>query len=631
MGGIYGYSGFDESGLLDRMARVEAHRGLDGGGTFRSARLWMGARWAATRTGADNHQPVYNEDYTAAVCFDGAIFNAPELRQELRRCGHVFRSDCDAEVVVHAYEEWGEDSFARFAGMFAFGLHDTRTGETVLARDSCGLKPLYYYDDGRGCFLFASEIRALLESWRVPRRCNQKAIEPYLVYGELPGEETFFEGIHALPAAHVLIRNARGEVSIKRYFSLAAVAGGEPLDGEEAVGAVGTQLRASVRQAMDVEGPVGVALGSGLNAALLAALLYEYSDQVRSFSVDCTGSSEEALEASEAARLLGISHRTVPCGPEDLGCLPDVIRRLGCPTDDPRVVLESRLAGYVSGDVKVLFSGYGANELFAGAAEHRRMCAAEGLHRRVPDLLRKGMVLPMMRVLPLAVLARLPGVGALFRGSEDKARIIDFVREFESRAVAANLRALQRVWDEGECRRLLVGRNAGGARSPAGALAGGEAELLNRMLEVQFSARRAHDCWVGMDAVAMSGGVEMRAPFLDPVLAGLAMRVRPGMRIRRGEGKWILRRVAANLVPGGVLARQEKSMTSSAVGLLAGPQFDRLVDQTLGEERVRFRGYFNPTAVRSLVKHARGRDPLVLRQLFSLITLELWHQEFIDR
>ena len=201
MCGIFGFAGFEKPDLLSRMAAAVQHRGPDGEGYFSEGRFSMGMRRLSIIDLEGGSQPIWNEDETLAVCFNGEIYNYLELREELEAAGHRFRTRSDTETLVHAFEEWGEACLARLNGMFAFALWDRREERLFLARDRAGQKPLYYWDRN-GRLLFASEIKALLESDEVERRPNRGAIDGYLALRYVPQPETLFDGVRVIPAGH---------------------------------------------------------------------------------------------------------------------------------------------------------------------------------------------------------------------------------------------------------------------------------------------------------------------------------------------------------------------------------------------------------------------------------------------
>ena len=229
MCGIFGFSGFVEEGLLSRMGDSLAHRGPDGRGSYQDEahRFYMGMRRLSIIDLEGGSQPIYNEDRSLAVCFNGEIYNYIELHDQLVQRGHTFRTRSDTEVIVHAYEEWGRECVKQFNGMFAFALHDSRTGETFFARDRCGQKPFYYHQSN-GRFVFASEVKAILECAQVPRACNVPAIDAYLALRYVPEPRTMFQGIFTLPAAHFLLLKNDGSVTIERYWDVPIFQGEYP-------------------------------------------------------------------------------------------------------------------------------------------------------------------------------------------------------------------------------------------------------------------------------------------------------------------------------------------------------------------------------------------------------------------
>jgi asparagine synthase (glutamine-hydrolysing) len=311
MCGIFGFTGFDDPGLLERMGKVLAHRGPDGEGYLRCGPISMGMRRLSIIDLAGGDQPIYNEDRTIAVCYNGEIYNYVELTDELQRRGHRFSTRCDTEVLVHAYEEFGIDFLERLNGMFAFALYDFRRGELFLARDRAGQKPLYYHHRN-GRLLFASEIKALLEAEQVERRCNVPALDQYLALRYVPQPTTLFEGIAVLPAGHFL-RLKNGQVTTQRYWRVGLSTGEYRSDAEYAeefeqlfVDAVRLTMRSDV--------PVAAYLSGGVDSSLVVAVMRRFTDRLKTFSIGFGSAIDETSQAAALARRLGCDHQTVQCG-----------------------------------------------------------------------------------------------------------------------------------------------------------------------------------------------------------------------------------------------------------------------------------------------------------------------------
>jgi asparagine synthase (glutamine-hydrolysing) len=401
MCGIFGFSGFVEKGLLSRMGGSLAHRGPDGEGSYEDQphRFFMGMRRLSIIDLKGGWQPIYNEDCSLAVCFNGEIYNYIELHDQLVEKGHSFRTRSDTEVIVHAYEEWGKECVKQFNGMFAFALHDSRSGDTFFSRDRCGQKPFYYYQSN-GRFVFASEVKAILECAQVPRACNIPAIDAYLALRYVPEPRTMFEGIFTLPAAHSLLLRRDGSVTIERYWDVPIFQGkylpeSELLDETEAI------LRNAVRLTMRSDVPVGGYLSAGVDSSLLVALMTESSNKVNTYSIGFNSPVDETHDAAETARLLGTDHHEIQCGPEDFDLLPKVVWHMDRPVGDALVIAFYKLAEGAGRDLKVIITSEGADEIFAGYSFQNVIQLAEWYRQLVPGFLHQQLAMPMLRAMPV--------------------------------------------------------------------------------------------------------------------------------------------------------------------------------------------------------------------------------------
>src|SRR5262245_3551047 len=445
MCGIFGFSGFVEDGLLSRMGDSLAHRGPDGRGCYadEAHRFYMGMRRLSIIDLEGGSQPIYNEDRSMAVCFNGEIYNYLELHDQLVQRGHTFRTRSDTEVIVHAYEEWGRECVKQFNGMFAFALHDSRTGDTFFARDRCGQKPFYYHSSN-GRFVFASEVKAILECAQVPRACNVAAIDAYLALRYVPEPRTMFEGIFTLPAAHFLLLKNDGSVTIQRYWDVPIFQGEYPsdsvlLDEAEAM------LRNAVRLTMRSDVPVGGYLSAGVDSSLLVALMTESSDKVNTYSIGFASPGDETHDAAETARLLGTTHHEIQCAPQDFDLLPKVVWHMDRPVGDALIIAFYKLAEGAARDLKVIISGEGADEIFAGYSFQNVIQVAERYHQLVPAFLHERLAMTMLRALPVDFLNKFFVFPAKL-GQQGKARLVDFLGGYGRRNLFENYVALKTLW-----------------------------------------------------------------------------------------------------------------------------------------------------------------------------------------
>ena len=631
MCGIFGFSGFIEDGLLSRMGDSLAHRGPDGRGCYQDEahRFYMGMRRLSIIDLEGGSQPIYNEDRSMAVCFNGEIYNYIELHDQLVQRGHTFRTRSDTEVIIHAYEEWGRECLKQFNGMFAFALHDSRTGETFFARDRCGQKPFYYHRNN-GRFVFASEVKAILECAQVPRACNVPAIDAYLALRYVPEPRTMFQDIFTLPAAHFLLLNDDGSVMIQRYWDVPIFQGEYPADSvllDEAE----AMLRNAVRLTMRSDVPVGGYLSAGVDSSLLVALMTESSDKVNTYSIGFSSPGDETHDAAETARLLGTTHHEVQCAPHDFDLLPKVVWHMDRPVGDALIMAFYKLAEGAARDLKVVISGEGADEIFAGYSFQNVIQVAEWYHQAVPGFLHDRLAMPILRGIPVDFLNKFFIFPARL-GRQGKARIVDFMDGYRRRNLFENYVSLKTLWPRdaraaaytSEFKRLATDSWIPPLRDHSGL-------FLDRLLKIQWDEWLQDWCIIRQDKNTMAHSLEIRLPFLDHNLIELAFRVPPRLKNNGLRDKIIERKIAAKLLPRKVTQRRKNPFFLPMEFFFEHPQIRGLIAETLNEAQVRKRGYFDSTYVKALLEKMETREFVYLKQVMALVILELWHRVFIDK
>jgi len=631
MCGIFGFSGFIEDGLLSRMGDSLAHRGPDGRGCYEDEahRFYMGMRRLSIIDLEGGSQPIYNEDRSMAVCFNGEIYNYIELHDQLVQRGHTFRTRSDTEVIVHAYEEWGRECLKQFNGMFAFALHDSRTGETFFARDRCGQKPFYYHRNN-GRFVFASEVKAILECAQVPRACNVPAIDAYLALRYVPEPRTMFQDIFTLPAAHFLLLNDDGSVMIQRYWDVPIFQGEYPADSvllDEAE----AMLRNAVRLTMRSDVPVGGYLSAGVDSSLLVALMTESSDKVNTYSIGFASPGDETHDAAETARLLGTTHHEVQCAPHDFDLLPKVVWHMDRPVGDALIMAFYKLAEGAARDLKVVISGEGADEIFAGYSFQNVIQVAEWYHQAVPGFLHDRLAMPILRGIPVDFLNKFFIFPARL-GRQGKARIVDFMDGYRRRNLFENYVSLKTLWPRdaraaaytSEFKRLATDSWIPPLRDHSGL-------FLDRLLKIQWDEWLQDWCIIRQDKNTMAHSLEIRLPFLDHNLIEFAFRVPPRLKNNGLRDKIIERKIAAKLLPRKVTQRRKNPFFLPMEFFFEHPQIRGLIAETLNEAQVRKRGYFDSTYVKALLEKMETREFVYLKQVMALVILELWHRVFIDK
>lgn len=626
MCGIFGFAGFEKPDLLSRMAEAVRHRGPDGEGYLSDGRFSMGMRRLSIIDLAGGDQPIWNEDESIAVCCNGEIYNYVELREELEGRKHRFRTRSDTEVLVHAFEQWGEDCVDHLNGMFAFAIWDARNRSLFLARDRAGQKPLYYWQrDGK--FLFASEVKSLLESDDVERSPNPAAIDAYLALRYVPQPETLFDGIRVLPAAHcATYRN--GALHLRRYWDVPLET--TPQTDAEAVESFEELFLDAVRLTLRSDVPVGAYLSGGIDSSLVVAAMRRFSNQVRTFSIGFGSDIDETGQAATLAHRLGTTHTEIELQPQHFDELGRVVWHMERPVGDALVLAYWQLARETSRDLKVVLSGEGADESYAGYSFHKIILWTERLRRIAPAaLLRFGGA--TVDALPTRLLDKL-FVYPAYLGERGKAKTAEYLRRYPQRDLAQNYVALKALWDAEERGSLYAPGFQGRlgeewlhrSRSTEGS-------FLDRLLALQYDDWLQDNLLLRQDKNTMAHSLELRCPFLDHRLVEQAFRMPDRMKVRRLADKWVEREVGKRWLPRENVQRSKNPFYLPLEAFQQRPQLRELVRMTLDPERVRMRGYFDPAYVSWLVERMSGGEFLFLKQVLSLVILELWHMAFIDK
>ena len=636
MCGIYGFSGFEEEGLLERMGRVQVHRGPDGEGRYCVPGFAMGMRRLSIIDLEGGWQPVYNETRTCAVVLNGEIYNYRELRDELEALGHRFTTHSDTETLVHGYEQWGlEGLLSRLNGMFAFCLRDETSGHTFIARDRTGQKPLYYHHHA-GRFLFASEAKSLLQSRHVPARPRIESIDAYLCLRNVPEPATMFEGIHMLPAAHWMQLRKDGTLSIHRYWEV-PLGDGHPVGEAEALEEFEALWDDAIRLHMRSDVPVGAYLSGGVDSSLVVAGMTQVASGISTYSIGFNSPIDETRDAEDTARFLGTKHHTIHVQPDDFDLLPRIVWHMDRPVGDALIIAFYRLAQGAARDLKVVLGGEGADECFAGYDFFKKILLARRLGPAAPLAGR------VLKAIPHQLLNRFFHFPADL-GSHGKQRAVDFLLESRGRHLMADFYALRTLWSEPERRALYTPALQPHCGShwfpherplpPGSPVPLEKAPLLDRLLRLQYDEWLQDWALIRQDKNTMAHSLEYRLPFLDHRLIEFAFRLPPRLKLRGNEDKWIERRLADKVfadMPANRPGHRPKIPFFLPLEFFFEHRaFKELVADTLSDSQIKARGYFEPAAVKALLARMATREFLPLKQVMSLVILELWHRAFID-
>ena len=597
--------------LIDDMCVQIRHRGPDDQGTWVGDGVALGMRRLAIIDLAGGRQPTFNEDQQVVVVFNGEIYNYRTLQAQLRTRGHTFQTDCDTEVIVHAYEEYGDDCVTHLAGMFAFALWDQRHQRLLLARDRFGKKPLNYYWDGKR-LIFGSEIKSLLQAG-IPREINPVALDEYLLYGYVPSPNTLFQSVLKLPAGHVLAYEA-GQVRLHRYWDLPF----EPVCHDDEVTAVARTrelLREAVRMRLMSDVPLGAFLSGGIDSSLVVGLMSELMAQpVKTFSIGFEEDGYDELPyARQVARHFGTEHHELVVRPDLVTVLPQLAWAYDEPFADPSMLPTYYVAKLAHEHVTVALSGDGGDEMFCGYARYHREMLIDRLPESARLLARRG-----ARLMPDGIRGK-AWLTAL--GTETAARCVQAAAVFPSDLrptfYTPDFYVQVRHYNPYE-------RGLGPFREAA------RLDVAARMQYVDTHLYLTDDILVKVDKASMFNSLETRAPLLDQNLAAYVSSLPSQLRTRRGELKYLLKKVAAEILPANIIQRRKQGFSVPLRYWFRGDLIPFARD-VLAAPRARERGIFQPAFIDSMLSVQSTPAPVGDgRLLWALICLELWYQVYID-
>ena len=627
MCGIVGIVHRDErdvdAGLLARMNDAIYHRGPDEEGTYLKGRAGMAMHRLAIIDLAGGQQPISNEDGTASIVFNGEIYNFRELKDRLEKLGHRFRTDCDTEAIVHAYEEYGADCPKHLRGMFAFAIWDERKGELLLARDRVGKKPLLYAHLG-GKLVFGSEFQALLLHPDVGRDVEREAIHHYLSFMCVPAPLTAYRQIRKLEPGHTLRYTREGEIKIERYWQPDF---SKKLDitEEEAGERVLEILRDAVRVRLMSEVPLGAFLSGGVDSSTVVALMSEVSSTpVKTFSIGFEEQDfSELHHARRVAEHVGAEHHEFVVRPDALEVLPTLVEHYGEPYADSSAIPTYYVARETRKHVTVALNGDGGDESFAGYERYAAMRLSER-YRKLPGVLRERVIRQAVELLP---------------SSETKrSRVRDLKRFLRAASLPPVERYLRwvSVLDKSaktelytdDFLRETAADDPARWLSPWFARANG-AGVVDAALLADTMTYLPNDLLVKVDIASMAVSLEARSPFLDHHVIEFAASLPEGLKLRGLTTKYLLKKTLGKLLPSENLKRGKMGFGVPVGHWFRGEMQGFLRENLLSEKSAR-RGYLKPEAVRRMVEEHTAKRRDHTHQLWTLLMLELWFQRFVD-
>jgi asparagine synthase (glutamine-hydrolysing) len=612
--------------LIHNMCTALVHRGPDDEGVYISSQsnfsVGLGhRRLKIIDLSEAGRQPMANEDGSIHLVLNGEIYNYRELRKDLKDKGHQFRSNTDAEVVLHLYEDFSKDCVSYLRGMFAFAIWDERQNKLFLARDRIGQKPLLYYYDGRH-FCFSSEFSALLATDLVDKSINYEAIDQYLTFGYVPGPSTIYKAVFKVLPAHCgSFQN--GKLNLEKYWDL-DYSRKIVISEEEAAGELIRILKEAVRLRLVSDVPLGVFLSGGIDSSTVTALMSQITNKVRTFSIGFDDANFNELKyARNIANSFSTIHHEFIVKPKALEILPLLVERYGEPYADSSSIPTYYVARETKRYVTVALNGDGGDESFAGYERYQAMVLAEN-YNRLPIFFRDKLRRAIIRLLPDAI---------DFKNKRRRLRrflenvSMPFYLRYCRWISMINDNEKNELYSENFKAQLSNDSPADWLKDYSGTSC--DMELVDRLMAMDIKTNLANDLLVKMDIASMANALETRSPFLDHKVMEFAAMLPSNFKLKRLINKYILKKSIKNLLPAGNIHRPKMGF-GVPVGKWMRKELKCYIRDILFSKRALKRGYFNLNNLRDYVnKHLNGNKDHT-SGVWTLLMLELWHQKFID-
>lgn len=615
---------FPNHELIEKMCSTLIHRGPDDSGYFVDRNFGFGMRRLSIIDLESGHQPIFNEDGSLAIIFNGEIYNYKYLKSNLESKGHIFKTNSDTETILHCYEEYGIDFVHKLNGMFAIAIWDSRERKLTLVRDRLGIKPLYYYLDNEK-FLFGSEIKAIIEDRSIPRELNISALNQYLSYTFVPAPFSIFKNIHKLKPGHLLVVK-NGDVNVKRYWEL------NPSEDEvkseaDFIEEFDDFFNDSVKLRMISDVPLGVFLSGGIDSSAIVAAMSQNSTQtVKTFSIGFKNDArhDETCFAKMISEMYGTEHQVFYVDYDVVNLLPKYIHQFDEPFADYAAFPTYVVAKMAQEHVKVVLTGDGGDEVLAGYKRHYAERVAQ-VYKRVPRLIRNSFMDSIFasgrKLLPISN------------------RLYDYVKFAQYKNKLVDLDARERYmrsffyekFNDSKRSRLFVDAENAFPGYPIEAFKehwlGNDDNLLNQ-LYFDVMTNLPDDMLTKVDRATMAVSLEARVPFLDHRLVKFSFTIPSKYKISLWETKRFLRKAVKGKLPRKIIKRPKHGF-SSPIDKWLREDLAELVRDTLSESGLRSTNLFNYQFIETLMRdHFKGKANNG-NELFMLMVFQLWHDKYL--
>ena len=602
------------------MRDVITHRGPDDFGEFIDENIGLGHRRLSIVDVAHGHQPMFNEDQSCVIIYNGEVYNHADYRAELTAKGYKFQTHCDTETILHLYEEYGAKCVEKLRGMFAFAVWNGREKSLFIARDRLGVKPLYYVHDEQGNLFFASEIKSLLQANAIKPEINYNALPDQLANHGTSAEETLFKNVKRLLPGHILLWHD-GKITIEQFWDVSFEPKQEEKSDKDFVDEWRELFKESVKLRLMADVPLGMFLSGGIDSSAICAMMAQMvSEPIKTFSV---GFKEREANEFEYARIVSkafkTEHHEITITPKQFfNELPNLVWH----EDEPLGFIASVPLYFVSllaqSYVKVVLTGEGSDEILGGYGRYQKTLTLLRYGKKyetlTPNFLRnivKNNVenLPMSQKLKRTFLSRSADIENLYFDN-----FAIFTKQMQEKLLTTETKA--RISEKNPYNELQNWLGQTDAQ-----------DLLDQLLYADTKTY-LHELLMKQDQMSMAASIESRVPFLDHKLVEYTAKLPQKFKIRRKETKWILREAMKGILPEEILTRSKMGFPVPIGNWFRG-EFKHIVDEYVLGERSLSRGIFEPDFVREIVqRHNAGEDHA--ERLWFLVNFEIWQRRFID-
>ena len=628
MCGICGFN-FSDKTLLRNMTDCMKHRGPNARGYFTDRYVSLGHRRLSiidlTKSG---NQPMFNEDKSIVITYNGEIFNFKEIKKDLQEKGHSFSSNTDTEVVIHAYEEYGTDCLKYFNGFFSFALYDSKKKVIFLARDRIGIKPLYYYYDKKK-FIFASEIKAILEDKTIRREINKNSLNQYLMFRYIFGTETILKNVFRIKPGHMLMFDCNNnKLNIKKYWDI--VIGNKNYSEEVYAKTIFELFKDSVEKRLMSDVPLGVYLSGGIDSSSLVAMMKKLNvKDINTYSVgfqyDIIGN--ETAYARKVSDIFGTKHHEFLIKPDIVRELPNIVWHLDEPLADPATVPIYFLSKEAKKTVTVILSGDGADELFAGYDQYKFMNLGNKMGF-VPKAIRKNVIPAIVKVTPSKLLDKVYKYSSA-TGSKIYDRFGKFISCIGEDKARAYIEVIS-VFDEEEKSKLLK-EPYKNIKNPYDELNkeyfSNNNDFLSQLTYMDLKTYLPEDLLMKPDKMCMAFSIEARVPFLDYRLVECAFNIPSKLKLNGTATKYIMKKSFRNLLPREILHRKKQPFQVPLDKWMSKDLKDYF--KNLISSRINDR-FFDRDYVKKIFDNYNRSKLFYGRQIWSIGIFNIWYRLYID-